>query len=120
MVRGFSTNRDVTPNFLQAFDVDDGRVPCPMRTQTVTAPQGLFLMNSEAIEKASAKLAERLGKESGGDTGKAVELGYRITTCRLPSAKEKDTALSYVQNDASRLKGFAWLLFNLDEFLYVR
>ena len=39
MIRGFSTSRDVTPNFLQSFDVDDGRAPCPVRTQTVTAPQ---------------------------------------------------------------------------------
>ncbi len=67
MIRGFSTNSDITPNFLQVFDVDDGRVPCPVRTQTVTAPQGLFLMNSEEVEKASTQLAERLTKESGGD-----------------------------------------------------
>ena len=60
MIRGYSTSRDVVPNFLQAFDVDDGRAPCPLRTQTVTAPQALFLMNSDEIDKASAKLAERL------------------------------------------------------------
>ncbi len=29
MIRGYATNRDVVPNFLQAFDVDDGRAPCP-------------------------------------------------------------------------------------------
>ena len=39
MIRGYSTNRDVVPNFLQAFDVDDGRAPCPIRTRTVTAPR---------------------------------------------------------------------------------
>ena len=53
MIRGYSTSRDVVPNFLQAFDVDDGRVPCPVRTQTVTAPQALFLMNSDEIDGAS-------------------------------------------------------------------
>ena len=66
MIRGFSTSRDVVPNFLQAFDVDDGRLPCPLRTRTVTAPQGLFLMNSDEVEKASEKFAERLQKEAGG------------------------------------------------------
>ena len=120
MTRGFSTNSEVTPNFLQVFDVDDGRAPCPMRTQTVTAPQGLFMMNSEEIESASVKLAERLQKESGGDLKTAVELGYRLTFGRLPSASEKDRALSYLENDPARLKGFAWLLYNLDEFIYVR
>jgi hypothetical protein len=91
-----------------------------MRTQTVTAPQGLFLMNSPEIESASAKLAERLLKESNGDLKAAVELGYRLTAGRLPSSSEKDRALSYIEDDPSRLKGFAWLLYNLDEFIYVR
>jgi hypothetical protein len=120
MIRGFSTSREVVPNFLQSFDVDDGRLPCPLRTRTVTAPQGLFLMNSQEIEKASTKLAERLQKESGGDVASAVDLGYRITVSRPPSAGEKDDALTYVRNDPARLKGLAWLLFNLDEFIYVR
>jgi hypothetical protein len=120
MTRGFSTNSEVTPNFLQVFDVDDGRAPCPIRTQTVTAPQGLFMMNSEEIEAASVKLAERLQKESGGDLKGAVDLGYKLTFGRPPSAVEKDRALSYIESDPARLKGFAWLLYNLDEFIYVR
>jgi hypothetical protein len=120
MIRGFSTNRDVVPNFLQVFDVDDGRAPCPLRTQTVTAPQGLFMMNSEEIDKASAKFAERLRKEAPGDIPGAVDLGFRIALARTPSAREKDSALSYIQNDPARLNGFAWLLFNLDEFIYMR
>ena len=120
MIRGFSTSADIVPNFLQAFDVDDGRVPCPLRTQTVTAPQGLFMMNSEEVENASAKLAARLQKESGGDLPNAVDLGYRLTLDRPPSLAEKDRALTYIENDPVRLKGFAWLLYNLDEFIYVR
>src|SRR5205807_6332867 len=90
MIRGFSTNSEVTPNFLQVFDVDDGRAPCPVRTQTVTAPQGLFLMNSEEIENASTKFAERLAKESGGDLKAAVDLGYRLALGRPPAPAEQD------------------------------
>src|SRR5437870_5745294 len=107
MVRGFATNRDVSPNFLQVFDVEDGRAPCPLRTQTVTAPQGLFMMNSEEIDKASTRFAERLRKEAGADLASAVDLGFRIALARTPSASEKDSALSYIQNDPERLKGFA-------------
>jgi hypothetical protein len=120
MVRGFSTSREVVPNFLQSFDVDDGRAPCPVRTQTVTAPQGLFMMNSAEIEKASTMFADRLKRESEGELNKAVDLGYRITLSRPPSASEKDQALSYVGSDPNRLKNLAWLLFNLDEFIYVQ
>ena len=120
MIRGYSTSRDVVPNFLQTFDVDDGRLPCPLRTRTVTAPQGLFLMNGEEVDRASEKLAERLQKETGGDLAATVDLGYRIVLARHPSALERDEAMTYIQNDAARLKGFAWLLFNLDEFVFVR
>ena len=120
MTRGYSTSRDVMPNFLQAFDVDDGRAPCPQRTQTVTASQGLFMMNSDEVERATAKFAERLQKESGGDLKAAVDLGYRLTLARPPSAKESERALAYLDGDPAKLKGLAWLLFNLDEFIYVR
>jgi hypothetical protein len=120
MIRGFSTSRDVVPVFLQAFDVDDGRVPCPLRTQTVTAPQGLFMMNSPDIEKASAALAERMKNESGGDMAKAVVLAYRLTLSREPTADESHRSLAYIRNDPARLKDFAWVMLNLDEFIYVR
>ena len=118
--RGFSQSRDVTPTFLQTFDVDDGRVPCPLRTQTVTAPQSLFLMNSPEIETASKLLAKRIRLESGGDLGKAIQLAYQLTVARPPTEFETDRALDYLQNDVGRFKQLCWLLFNLDEFIYVR
>ncbi len=120
MVRGYSPSREVTPNFLQAFDVDDGRAPCPLRTQTVTAPQALFLMNSPDIDKACVELAARLQKETNGDLPAAIDLAYRATLARPPSASEKTGALAYLENDAARLPRLSWLLFNLDEFIYVR
>lgn len=120
MVRGYSTSRDVMPVFLTAFDVDDGRVPCPLRLQTVTAPQGLFMMNSAEIDRASGDFAERLKKESGGDLAKAVDLAYRLTLSREPSDSEMRHSLAYLGGDPNRLKNFAWVMFNLDEFIYVR
>jgi hypothetical protein len=118
--RGYHQSLDVMPNFLQVFDVDDGRAPCPERTRTVTAPQSLFLMNDKLVTDASAKFADRLRKESDGDIAKAIDLGYRIAIARHPSASEKDTALTYIKSDPAQLKGFTWLLFNLDEFSYAR
>jgi len=120
ITRGFSPSRDVTPNFLQTFDVDDGRVPCPLRTQTVTAPQSLFLMNSPEIETASGKLAARVEAESEGNLNEAIELAYRLTVARPPTQAETGLAVEYLENDAGRLKQLSWLIFNLDEFIYVR
>ncbi|MBO0861371.1 MAG: DUF1553 domain-containing protein [Chloracidobacterium sp.] len=120
IIRGFSTSRDITPIFLQSFDVDDGRAPCPVRTQTVTAPQGLFMMNSPEIEQATTMFADRLRKESGGDLDRAVDLAYLIALNRPPSAGEKETARAYLGGSPDRLKNLAWLIFNLDEFIYIQ
>jgi hypothetical protein len=120
LIRGYASNREVTPAFLQAFDADDGRAPCPLRTQTVTAPQALFLMNSDVIDKAAAKFGKRLQKSAGNDLKASVILGYRTAVARPPSATELDRALQYLENNPDRLPGFAWVLFNLDEFVFVR
>ena len=120
MVRGYLPSKDVMPNFLTAFDADDGRVPCPMRGQTVTAPQALFLMNNALIADESGKLAHRVLSQSAGNLPLAVNLAYRTTLGRPPSASETHRALEYIGNNPARLDGFAWMLFNLDEFVYVR
>ena len=88
MTRGYANNRDVMPAFLQAFDADDGRAPCPLRTHTVTAPQALFLMNSDVIDQASPRFADRLRKASGDNLSAAVDLAYRTALARgLPRRK---------------------------------
>ena len=56
----------------------------------------------------------------GGDLKGVVDLGYRIAVARPPSESERDVALAFLQDDPARLKGLAWLLFNLDEFLFAR
>ena len=45
-------------------------------------------------------------------------IGSRWRARRRP--RNENEALTYLENDAARLKGLAWLLFNLDEFIYVR
>jgi hypothetical protein len=120
MVRGYLPSKDVMPNFLTAFDADDGRVPCPMRGQTVTAPQALFMMNNEMVAKESDRLAHRMLHQSGGSIPVAVNLAYRTTLGRAPSDSELHRALTYINNNPARMSQFSWMLFNLDEFVYVR
>jgi hypothetical protein len=119
ITRGFSTSREATPEFLRTFDAEDGREPCPQRTRTVTAPQALFLMNSPEVGRAADALAVRLRSEAGTDLPRAVDLAYRLVLSRPPEAKERERSLTYLENDPQRLSRFAWLLFNLDEFIHV-
>ena len=78
------------------------------------------MMNSTDIDKASATFAQRISKESAGDMAKAVELAYRLTLSRQPTVSEAEHSLAYIGNDPARLKKFAWVMLNLDEFIYVR
>jgi hypothetical protein len=120
MTRGYLAYTNAMPDFLQTFDAEDGRMTCPRRNQTVTAPQALFMMNNELVEDVSGRFAERLKKEADGDVANAITLGFRIALGRPPSAAERAKALDYVKDDPARLKGLAWLVLNMDEFLYVR
>src|SRR5258706_240485 len=70
--------------------------------------------------QAPVIFVERLAKEGGGDLKATVDLAYRSTIGRKPAAKELDRALTYVGSDPANLKGLGWLLFNLDEFLFVK
>ena len=78
------------------------------------------MMNHKLVEDVCRGFAERLAKESGGDCPGAVTLGFRIALGRPPSNSERARALDYLKGDPDRVKGFAWMLLNLDEFLYVR
>ena len=120
LVRGYIPSTNVMSNFLTAFDVDDGRAPCPIRTQTVTAPQALFTMNNDMMERESSAFADRVLQDSGGDVRMAIHLAYRTALGRPPADSELDYALRYVDRAPGRLKEVAWLIFNLDEFIYVR
>ena len=105
MIRGYSTSRDVVPNFLQAFDVDDGRLPCPMRTRTVTAPQGLFLMNSDEIDKAS-RTSPNGCKRSRAATSARRSTSAIASPCAvsLPPAR-RTRRLTYLKNDPQPAEG---------------
>lgn len=120
MARGYIPSTDVMANFLTSFDVDDGRAACPIRGQTVAAPQALFSMNDKVIQAETAKLAARMLAASSGDLRLAVNLAYRTTLTRTPTPSELDRALTFMEGKPERMQGLAWLLFNLDEFIYVK
>lgn len=120
MQRGYRASEEKMPEFLQSFDAEDGRNVCARRTQTVTAPQALWLMNDELVDGAATAFGNVLKKQAGGDLAAAVRTGFQTALCRTPTASEQAEALRMLGGDEGRLKEFAWLLLNLDEFLYLR
>ncbi len=98
-----------------------GARPAPCARQTVTAPQALFTMNSDLVEKESEKLAARGSERNFGRRARGGQLrlisGSWDASLPPPNC---DYALTYIDKDPARMKELAWLLFNLDEFIYVR
>jgi hypothetical protein len=64
--------------------------PCPIRTQNVTAPQALFTMNGDLVEKESQKLAALVLKESNGDIRCVRKRSWQGALARKPAAAELD------------------------------
>ncbi len=118
--RGYRSFAEVMPAYLQSFDAEDGRAVCPRRNQTVTAPQALWLMNSEFANSVATQFGQRLRLAKGDDLAAGVEWGYREALGRQPSDQERSVALAYLQGDPQRLPGYTWLLLNLDELIYLR
>ncbi len=120
MLRGYKTYQEAMPDYLQTFDAEDGRAVCPRRNETVTPPQALFMMNNDLVDFSAAHFAERLTQDSRGDLANAVRLGFLAALGRPPTESERSRSIEFLGGDAGRLKGFAWLMLNLDEFVYIR
>jgi hypothetical protein len=120
MGRGADTSMNMMPAFLTTFDAEDGHVPCARRERTITAPQVLYLLNGSLPQAASRDLAVRLHREAGPRPADKVDYGYKLTLGRPPSPAERDAALSYLKNaQPEQLTGFAWMLLNLSEFVFL-
>lgn len=126
MVRGYNSTAEMMPNFFHVFDVDNGKMPNPVRNRSITALQALTLMNSPLVEESAKDFGKRLMKLSAEDLPKAVDLGFRMILSRPPAADEQEKVLRHLKachGCDSSIQGaekLGWLLMNLDEFFFVR
>lgn len=120
MGRGADASMNMMPAYLTTFDAEDGHTPCARRERTITAPQVLYLLNSPLTQAASRDLAERLYREVGPAPAAKVDYGYKLVLGRAPTPAERDAALSYLgKARPAELTGFAWMLLNLSEFVFL-
>lgn len=101
-----------------AFDGPDSKAIVPVRAETTTAAQALFLMNSPLV----AEVAQRLAKQLCADPqltsdGQRAERLWRLALGRPPESEELALAESFVQqHDWER---FVQALLGTNEFMYV-
>ena len=101
----------------EVFDLPDQNLSCGGRLVSTVPTQALTLMNNDFVLGQARLFAARL-REVSLEPGTQVDTAYRIALGRLPHPDERRLAAEYLKNGT--LEGFAHVLLNLNEFVYIR
>jgi hypothetical protein len=101
-----------------AFDGPDSKAIVPVRAETTTAAQALFLMNSPLVAEVSQRLAKQLRDDPQltSDAQRAERL-WRLALGRPPESEEIALAEQFVQQH--HWERFVQALLGTNEFMYV-
>ncbi|MFQ3592565.1 MAG: DUF1553 domain-containing protein, partial [Gemmataceae bacterium] len=91
--------RNVRQPLLEAFDQPDTLHSCPVRPVSTFAPQALILLNGPQANQAALALASRIATEAD-----PVERVYRLTLGRGPTAKERTSAQTFLNEQTALLR----------------
>ncbi|MDA0590871.1 MAG: PSD1 and planctomycete cytochrome C domain-containing protein [Planctomycetota bacterium] len=108
------------------FDYSDAGSVVGNRTTSTVAPQALFMMNSEFMQKASDALAKQV--ESSRNNEEKVKALYRIVLTRPPSKDELSRTLQFLHQskqlsdkaEVDSIRLLAQTLLSSNEFIYLR
>ena len=92
---------------------------CSRRFVSTTALQALTLMNGVLVTEESQHFAQRLAETAGPDPTDQIELAFQLAFSRPPEDEELRKARDYLSTGGD-LVGLARILFNTNEFVYVR
>jgi hypothetical protein len=104
--------------FFETFDLPDQNQTAGARNVSSVATQALTLLNNESVLRQAEIFAERLAASAPGDLARQVDLAYRIALTRSPRPEEADVARALVTEQS--LEALTHILFNLNEFRYMR
>jgi hypothetical protein len=107
----------VFPMF-QVFDLPEQNVTAAARNTSTVPTQALMLLNDAFVVRQAQLFADRVTRHAGADPKKQVDLAYRIALTRPPT----DTELALAADAAKHggLMDLTHVLFNLNEFVYIR
>ncbi len=112
--------RSVPYPVLQNFDTPNGDTSCVRRVRSNTPLQALTTLNEPLFVEAAQALADLTLKKGGETDADRVTFAFRRCVSRRPDAAEKQTLLSFLENQKPRGEREAWtalsrVLLNLDE-----
>ena len=103
---------------LDIFDLPNQNISCGARNVSTVPTQALALMNNDFVLRQAELFAGRLREAAPNDPAKQVELAYQLALDRAPDADERKLALDFLGEH--KLVDLAHVMFNLNEFLYLR
>jgi len=104
--------------FFETFDLPDQGVTAAARNVSTVPTQALTLLNNPFVVGQAELFAERVEQAAPNDVSAQVDLAYRIALTRPPTEEEAAIGRQLVQERS--LADFTHVLFNLNEFLYLR
>jgi len=107
--------RTLPDPLVECLDGADASQLTPKRTESVTAPQALALLNDEFILVHAKAMAARLEKHSP-DRAKQLDLACRLAWGRAQTADEASLFTAYSKKHG--LANLCRVLFNTNEFLF--
>jgi hypothetical protein len=107
----------VFPMF-QVFDLPEQNVTAGARNVSTVPTQALTLLNNPFVLRQAQMFADRVKQEAGDDAAKQIDLAYRIALTRPPTEAELTIAIDSLKRQT--LVDLTDVLFNLNEFVYIR
>lgn len=113
---------------MTVFDAPEPAASIGERSVTTVPSQALVMMNSPFVRQQAEKLADRIAKTAGKQSGQAVESAFRIALARRPSETESGRLVAFL--DQAAMEGSAdsrrramievcHTILCLNEFVYV-
>lgn len=109
--------RTTPQQFMTTLDCPDPANLTPQRNVTTTALQSLAMYNNEFMLKQSRYFSERLIREAGPDTGRQVELAFRLAFARHPDSTERELSRQAIAQHG--LWQFCRAVLNANEFVFI-
>ena len=91
--------RNEMPSVLRLFDFADSATSSGKRNRSTTAPQALYMMNSDFLREQSLSFAKFLVTNGGFDSdSQRIERAHMMALARKPDAEELRFGLAYIAN----------------------
>ena len=125
--------RSALYEMFETFDFANPSMINGKRSITTVAPQALFMMNSELVDRASLAVAERVVQENAHDADR-LQAAYGLVHLRPPDRDESkrsmdflkryEQAIAATESDSVKRRTLAWqalcrVLLSSNEFVYV-